>query len=100
MKTLVVALMAGVLVGCVPGSSRIPAVDEAMVARSGVAGSELRRGHAVYLSQCGRCHELIPPSEVKTADWHLVLPGMCWNAGISKADEDAVTKYVLAARAR
>lgn len=97
MKTFGLAVMAGVLVGCVPGHVRIPAAGEAMAVRSGVALAELGKGRALYLAQCGRCHEPIPPSEVKTADWHLVLPGMCWNAGISKADEKSVTQYVLAA---
>lgn len=68
-----------------------------MAARSGVPLATLQRGNAVYLSQCGRCHELIPPDQVKTADWHLVMPGMCWNAGLSKADEALALKYVLAA---
>lgn len=83
--------------GCVPVYERIPLADEAMAASSGVAMAELGKGRALYLAQCGRCHEPIPPSEVKIADWHLVLPGMCWNASISKEDEKSVTQYVLAA---
>jgi hypothetical protein len=38
------------------------------------------------------------PSEVSSADWHIVVPGMAWNAGISKADENAVLKYIMAAK--
>jgi hypothetical protein len=64
----------------------------------GVPLGTLRRGHGAYLTQCGGCHELIPPDNVETADWKLVMPGMCWNAGLSQADEKLVLKYVLAAK--
>ncbi len=96
MKTLGLAVVATVLAGCVTGRG-IPEADGAMAARSGMPITDLRRGHAVYLSQCGRCHEPVPPAQLEAADWKLVLPGMCWNAGLSKADEAAVTKYVKAA---
>ncbi len=38
------------------------------------------------------------PSKVSDADWHIVVPGMAWNAGISKSDEAAVLKYIHAVR--
>lgn len=69
-----------------------------MAARSGVSQGILQKGHAVYLAQCGRCHEHILPRDVSKADWHVVVPGMSWNAGISEADEDALTAYILAAK--
>ncbi len=50
------------------------------------------------MAQCSRCHEPMMPSEVSKDDWHIVTPGMAWNAGISEADEEAVLKYILAAR--
>lgn len=58
----------------------------------------LQKGYGVYMAQCSRCHEPMMPSEVSKDDWHIVTPGMAWNAGISKADEEAVLKYILAAR--
>ena len=86
------------LAGCTTGPQPVPAASAEMAARSGIPLKTLQQGNAVYLSQCGRCHELIPPDEVKTDDWHLVMPGMCWNAGLSRADEALVMKYVLAAK--
>lgn len=65
---------------------------------SGYPLSKLQRGHEVYTSQCSRCHELKMPSKISSADWHIVVPGMAWNASISADDEDAVLKYILAAR--
>ena len=38
------------------------------------------------------------PHEVSEGDWHIVVPGMAWNAGISKDEEEAVLQYLLAAR--
>lgn len=100
MKTRYLAVGAVVLAGCSPLRQPIPVADEAMAARTGVPLSDLRKGNAVYLAQCGRCHELIPPASLKTDDWHLVMPGMCWNAGLTRADEALITKYVLAAKSR
>ncbi len=40
------------------------------------------------------------PDDVSKADWHVVVPGMAWNAGISEAEEEAVLDYILAAKSR
>jgi hypothetical protein len=65
---------------------------------SGVPVERLQRGHGIYLTQCGQCHELVKPGDLKVADWRLVMPGMCWNAGLTRADEVLLLEYVLAAR--
>ena len=83
------------LSGCATKTAPIP--DATMASRSGTKYETLQRGHAVYLAHCGRCHELILPDKVSKADWHVVVPGMSWNAGISEADESALTAYILAA---
>ena len=81
--------------GCATKSAPIP--DAPMASRSGAKYETLQRGHAVYLAHCGRCHQLILPDDVSKDDWHVVVPGMSWNAGISEADESALTAYILAA---
>jgi len=75
-----------------------PAPDAAMSSRSKVKMETLQRGHAVYLAHCGRCHEYILPKDVSREDWHVVVPGMAWNAGISDKDEKALTAYIMAAK--
>lgn len=65
---------------------------------SGVPVERLQRGHGIYLTQCGQCHELVKPEDLKVADWRLVMPGMCWNAGLARADEALLLEYVLAAK--
>ncbi len=87
-----------IMAGCAPKLP--PPPDEAMAARSGVRVETLRRGHSVYLAHCGRCHEHIMPEDVSRADWHVVVPGMAWNAGISAEDERALTSWILAEKER
>jgi len=65
---------------------------------SGVPVERLQRGYGVYLTQCGQCHELVKPGDLKVADWRLVMPGMCWNAGLTQVDESVLLDYVLAAK--
>ena len=82
---------------CGPTPPPAPVPDATMAASSHRDLALLRHGHEVYLAQCGRCHEHVLPDDVTRADWHVVLPGMAWNAGLSKADEGAVMTYLMAA---
>jgi cytochrome c5 len=84
------------LAACATKTAPIP--DATMASRSGVKYGTLQRGHTVYLAHCGRCHAPILPADVSKADWHVVVPGMSWNAGISADDEAALTAYILAAK--
>ena len=79
-------------------SGLVPVPDAAMVRRSGEKLPVLQKGYGVYMAQCSRCHEPMMPADVSEEDWHLVTPGMAWNAGISEEEEAAVLKYILAAK--
>ena len=72
----------------------------AMSATSGVSLTKLENGRTVFLANCGRCHEHQFPDTVSRADWHVVVPGMSWNAGVSKGDQQALLAYLLAAKAK
>lgn len=69
-----------------------------MADASGKDLAMLEKGHRVFMANCLRCHEAMMPEDVSREDWHLVVPGMSWNAGISEADEEALLAYILAAR--
>jgi hypothetical protein len=97
MKKPALALLIVILAGCAPAPV-IPVPDAAMAAKSGEKLLTLQKGYGVYMAQCSRCHEPMMPSDVSSDDWHIVTPGMAWNASISEADEEAVLKYILAAR--
>ena len=98
MNKALVLLPCLLLAACATKTTTAPIPDAAMATRSGVKYQTLQRGHAVYLAHCGRCHAPILPADVNKADWHVVVPGMSWNAGISADDEDALTAYILAAK--
>jgi mono/diheme cytochrome c family protein len=86
------------IAGCGPGGQLPPAPTERMAVQAATPMATLERGHRVFLKHCGRCHGYEMPDEVSGPDWHVVVPGMAWNAGISEADEEAVLRYVMAAR--
>ncbi len=86
------------LAGCVEDHKQPPVPTSAMAASMGCSLRTLERGRGVFRTQCGKCHELVAPEHVKISDWRLVVPGMCWNAGVTHADEALILKYVLAVR--
>lgn len=92
-------LLALAAFSCAPTASEPPAVTPAMAARSGKSEGRLQVGRALYLAHCGRCHEMQMPETVSDEDWHVVVPGMAWNAGLSKQDEKALHDYLIAAKA-
>ena len=77
-----------------------PRPTQQMSATSGVSLTTLENGRTIFLANCGRCHELHFPDTVSRADWHVVVPGMSWNAGVSKNDQQALLDYLLAAKAK
>ena len=99
MKKLTISLFASTFVfaSCTNSHQTPPATIE-MAQRSGKSLAQLQQGHAIYIGQCGRCHEHQLPDTVNSADWHGVVPGMAWNSGLSKSDEKAVLAYLLAAK--
>jgi cytochrome c5 len=98
MKYTMLGLIGAVLVGCKTQSALPPLPDAAMAKVSGTSVETLQRGRAVYVSDCARCHEAMMPDDISTDDWHVVLPGMAWNSGISAADEEAVEAYIAAVK--
>jgi cytochrome c5 len=98
MKAWLIGGSVVLIAGCAPRPGPLPVPDAVMAGNAGVSLDSLQKGYRVYVSQCGRCHELISPKAVETSDWKLLIPGMCWNAGLSKADEAAVMNYVMVAK--
>lgn len=37
------------------------------------------------------------PKDMRVKEWHMIVPGMAWNAGLKKEDENAVMVYLVAA---
>lgn len=102
MKTPVIALFAAIFLlgSCTlfQQQKQAPLATAEMAQRSGTSLAQLQLGFAAYQAHCGRCHEHQLPKSVNSADWHVVVPGMAWNAGMSKTEERAVLAYLLAAK--
>ena len=69
-----------------------------MAIRSKTSLDTLQTGHGIYMRKCGECHTHVLPKEVSSKDWHVVVPGMAWNAGILPSEEKALIKYIIAAK--
>ncbi|MGA0899758.1 MAG: hypothetical protein ACO3SO_05085 [Luteolibacter sp.] len=95
-------LIAAVIAACAPAitdGGYGPVPDAEMARISGRDLHQLEQGYIIYQKQCQQCHpQPLQPHEVSEGDWHIVVPGMAWNAGIDHEDEEAVLQYLLAAR--
>ena len=93
------ALLGVLLPACMPQTldQKTPVATAEMAERSNQPLGTLQKGRALYIAHCGRCHEHQLPASVSSADWHVVAPGMAWNAGLNQSDERAVLSYLLAA---
>jgi cytochrome c5 len=93
------AWLSAVLPACMPQTldQKTPVATPKMAQRSNQPLGTLQRGRSLYIAHCGRCHEHQIPASVSSADWHIVAPGMAWNAGLNQSDERAVLSYLLAA---
>ncbi len=68
-----------------------------MAKKSGVSLDSLGEGYVLYRSRCAQCHALKSPKDVSLANWHSVIPGMAWNAGMDKVEEKKLMAYLKAA---
>jgi mono/diheme cytochrome c family protein len=87
---------------CVNQSQNVqpPLPDAAMAKSADTPIETLGRGYSLYQTQCAQCHERKMPKDMRVDEWHTIVPGMAWNAGLTKADEKAVEAYLVAASKR
>ena len=92
------ALLLSFIVACTNGHSNDPFAPSPELAKlSGKPIEDLGKGHSIFMRQCMQCHEKRIPNEIPTEEWHVIVPGMAWNAGLSPEEERLVTDYVVAA---
>jgi len=106
MKIFVLTTLSLTLISCVfqksklpkPSSDRssldAPVPDQAMARKYNAKLARIGLGHAIYMRKCGECHLHVLPDEIKSNNWHLIVPGMSWNAGISPNEETALLDYL------
>lgn len=74
-----------------------PPPTEAMAASIGEPLDHIGMGYALFQRKCLECHEPRVPTDPDAANWHPIMEGMAWNAGLSESEESAVLDYLHAA---
>ncbi len=78
-------------------SEEAPEPDAAMAARSGESLEKIGLGYAVFQRKCLECHEARVPKNPRDPNWHPILTGMSYNAGLSRSEQEAMAAYLAAA---
>ncbi len=98
-KSLVCALLTALaVVGCAGISSRVPPVDDALVASAAAHDIDrptLERGRKTYLHECSRCHTPLPVSRYDELGWREILPQMYEKAYLSRKESEDLAAYLL-----
>lgn len=74
-----------------------PIPDKKLAQKYQVSLSQIGLGHAIYLRKCGECHLHVLPDQVTEQQWHVIVPKMSWNAGLTSEDEKALHQYLRVA---
>lgn len=77
--------------------AEMPVPDAEMAAHTGESLDKLGKGYALSQVHCSQCHEFKLPKDMRVEEWHSIVPGMAWNAGLNATDESAVMAYLVAA---
>jgi len=101
MKIFLVSLLLAFFTACAiqeRTSLDAPVPNPGMAVRAKTSMETLDTGHGVYMRKCGECHVHMLPDELNDTGWHVMVPGMAWNAGIEPSEEKALLTYLKAAR--
>lgn len=107
---LLIGLIAlgGLIVGCAGGSKTdeeyalelsevAPRPTAAMASRAGVSLEQIGIGYTVFGRKCLECHTARVPKNPADPNWHPIVEGMTWNAGLNPGEKKAVLTYLRAA---
>ncbi|MFT4061233.1 MAG: cytochrome c [Edaphocola sp.] len=72
------------------------AVQTKAAASTKFSAAQLEQGHALYSSNCVRCHKYKEPSDFTASEWTEILKSMIPKARLNEADAQLVTAYVMA----
>lgn len=99
---VLIVVAALVLPGCVSLETMAPPVEGTVIQQASIHGTDvqsLRRGRAIYLNQCVRCHTVMAVNDYDVAEWRALMPEMGKEAKLTGEQEQDVLDYVLAAHA-
>jgi cytochrome c5 len=103
---ILVVAGAGALAGCLPprDHAQLPPVSPAMTAWASAqwpdaSPAQLSHGRETMESHCTACHSMPSPLHETAKDWPEVMQDMAEKAKLPTADEVAMLRFILAARA-
>lgn len=88
--------------GCAGGRASIPTAEDLYATGALPVGADVdavRRGRAVYVTECGACHRLHLPSEYTPEEWRPIAGRMAERASLG-TDQAADLEAYLAAASR
>lgn len=89
---------AAALPGCGGGRAALPTAGEAGAsAAGGVDLNALRRGRAVFVTECAACHRLYRPHEYSPEQWRGIIRRMAPRASLSAGQAADLELYMLTA---
>lgn len=98
-RSRLILLFALALCGCGSIETTAPPVTDALSrGAGGVPAEELKSGRKLLALRCTSCHSLEPIAKYTPDEWRENVRAMAARAGLSPAEERAVTAYLVAAR--
>lgn len=96
---LVAGSLAAGLGGCAGTPLRLPTAEELVPAadRRAADVEALRRGRAVYVTECAACHRLYDPSDYSPAQWREIVARMARRASLPGDQAADLLLYLSAA---
>jgi len=88
--------MAG-LPGCAATKASLPAAAEHSAAGSlngGADAESLRRGRAIFVTECAACHRLFSPGDYSPDQWRGIIPRMVRRASLSAGQAADLELYL------
>lgn len=95
------SLLAVVLCGCATLQTGAPPVTPAMtrIATTGGGSADtLNEGRRLLAMRCTSCHGLEPVGKYSVSEWRSNVAKMSGRAGLSEAEKQEITAYLVAAR--
>ncbi|MDE0594589.1 MAG: hypothetical protein OSB65_05025 [Roseibacillus sp.] len=74
-----------------------PEATPAMAQRAGASLEQIGMGYWIFQRKCLECHQARVPKEPTDANWHPIMDGMTWSAGLARDESEALFAYLRAA---
>jgi len=95
----VLCIAAGIA-GCAAGKAAIPTADELHAGGALPIGADLdalRRGRAIFVTECAACHRLFPPNAYSPEQWRGIVKRMSRRASLGGDQAADLEQYLSAA---